>query len=172
MIMKFDTLTAADYAGQKLDSLLERAARDSAEVMSENDIPKAVTYFAELQETVKSLGAKLSELNKHIENLSYEVLPTMFQNQDVKTVKIDGVGRVTVNVRWNATMIDKQTGLGWLKQTGNAGLIQETVNAQTLGAFAKEEVIAGRPLPDDIFKVSSKPFISISEKPKAEMVGK
>lgn len=165
-MMHFDTKTAADYASQKLASLLERATRDTAEVIAENDIPKAVTYFAELQETVKALGAQLSKLNKHVDSLSYEILPTMFTNQDVKTIKLDNVGRVTVNVRWSASMIDKETGLGWLRQTGNQGLIIETVNAQTLGAFAKDEVIAGRPLPDDVFTVSSRPFISISEKPK------
>jgi hypothetical protein len=161
--MKFDTKTAAEYAGQKLDSLLERATRDTEEALATNDIPTAVTYFDELRDTVKGLAEKLSNLQKHLDALSMEQLPTMFANQDVKTIKLENVGRVTVNVRWSASMPDKEMGLGWLRQTGNQGLIIETVNSQTLGAFAKEETAQGRPLPSEVFKVTSTPYISITK---------
>jgi hypothetical protein len=161
--MKFDTKTAADYAGQKLDSLLERATRDTEEALATNDIPTAVVYFDELRNTVKGLAEKVSSLQKHVDALSMEQLPTMFANQDVQTIKLENVGRVTVNVRWSASMPDKEMGLGWLRQTNNAGMIIETVNAQTLGAFAKEETARGRPLPSEIFKVTSSPYISITK---------
>jgi hypothetical protein len=54
-------------------------------------------------------------------------------------------------------------GLGWLRQTNNSGLIQEVVHPQTLGAFAKDETAAGRPLPVEIFKVTAQPYISITK---------
>jgi hypothetical protein len=162
-MLKFDTQTAANFAGQKLDSLLERATRDTEEALATNDIPTAVAHFDELRETVRSLAEKLTALNKHIEMLSYEQLPTMFTNQDVKTVTLDGIGRATVNIRWSASMPDPEMGLGWLRQTNNAGLIKETVHPQTLGAFAKDETAAGRPLPAEIFKVTAQPYISITK---------
>jgi hypothetical protein len=162
-MMQFDTKTAADYAGQKLDSLLERATRDTETALSTGDLPTAVAHFDELRETVRSLAEKMTALNKHIEMLSYETLPTMFTNQDVKTISIENVGRATVNIRWTASMPDKEMGLGWLKQTNNAGMIQETVHPQTLGAFAKEETVAGRPLPVEIFRVTAQPYISITK---------
>lgn len=161
--MNFDTETAADYAGKKLDSLLERASRDTAEVVERADIPTAVVYFAQLRDTVKELQEKVAALEKHVQSLSYELLPTMFQNQDVKTIKVEGVGRVSINDRWSASMLNKERGLGWLRGSGNEGLIIETVNAQTLGAFAKEETKAGRNLPDDIFRVSATPYVSITK---------
>lgn len=164
--MEFDTKTAAEYASQKLASLLERATRDSAKVIERGDIPETVIYFDELRETVKALAAQTSALSKHIDSLSQEQIPTMFANANVKTIKIDNVGRVTVNARWSATMIDKDIGMRWLRETGNDGLIIETVNAQTLGAFAKDELSKGEkgtPLPDDLFKVSSTPYISITK---------
>ena len=161
--MNFDTETAADYAAKKLDSLLERATRDTNEVVERADIPTAVVYFAQLRDTVKELQDKMSALEKHIQSLSYELLPTMFQNQDVKTIKVEGVGRVSINDRWSASMLNKERWLGWLRGSGNEGLIIETVNAQTLGAFAKEETKAGRALPDDIFRVSATPFVSITK---------
>jgi hypothetical protein len=162
-MMQFDTQTAADYARQKLDSLLERATRDTNEVVERNDIPTAVAYFAELKETVKALSEKMMALQKHVDGISYELLPTMFQNQNVKTIKVKDVGRVSINDRWSASMLSKERGLGWLRGSGNEGLIIETVNAQTLGAFAKDEVKAGRKLPEDIFKVSATPYVSITK---------
>ena len=161
--MKVDTRTAADYAGQKLDSLLERATRDTTEVVGQANIPAAVTYFAELRDVIKDLQSKMSLLQSHIDSLSQELIPTMFTNANVKTIKVDNVGRVTVNDRWSCSMLDKETAFGWLRQTKNEGLIIETVNSQTLGAFAKAEALAKRPLPSDIFKVSSTPYTSITK---------
>ena len=161
--MKFDTRTAADYAAQKLDSLLERAARDTAETIKQSDIPQAVAYFADLRETVKDLAAKTSALQKHVDQISQEFLPTMFTNQNVKTIKVNDVGRVSINVKWSASMLNKEAGLQWLRATGNDGLIQETVHPQTLGAFAKEETMAGKPLPQDVFKTSTMNFVSITK---------
>lgn len=162
-MLRFDTKTAAQYAGEKLDSLLERASRDTAQVIEQQDIPTAVAFFAELRDIARNLSEKLSAVQKVVDGLSYEALPTMFTNANVKTIRVENVGRVSINVRWSASMPDKETGLGWLKQTGNAGLIQETVNAQSLGAFAKEETMHGRPLPSDIFKVTSTPYVSITK---------
>jgi hypothetical protein len=87
----------------------------------------------------------------------------MFTNQDVKTIKIDDVGRVTVNQRWVASMPDKEAGMNWLRVSGNDGLIIETVNAQTLAAFAKTQAIAGSPLPDAVFTVGVAPYTSITK---------
>ena len=161
--MKFYNNNAADYSVQKLNSLIERSARDTAEIIQNADISSTVTYFDELRETVRDLATKLSTLQKHIDQISQEILPTMLTNANVKTITVDGVGRATVNVRWSGSLVDKEVGFGWLRQTGNGGLIVETVNAQTLGSFAKEEVIAGRPLPEEIFKISATPYMSITK---------
>ena len=116
-----------------------------------------------MSDLIDEIAKKTAALKKHIDSLSYEILPTMFGNQNVKTIKIDDVGRVTVNVRWSASMIDKQASMEWLRTSGNEGLIIETVNAQTLGAFAKAETVAGKPLPDHLFKVSTAQHISITK---------
>jgi hypothetical protein len=161
--MNFDTNLAAGYAADKLDSLLERAQRDTTEVVQTNDIPKTVEHFAALQNTVDDLAKKISALKKHVDSLSYEILPTMFGNQNVKTIKLDDIGRVTVNVRWTASMINKQRSMEWLRTSGNEGLIIETVNAMTLASFAKTETLAGKPLPDHLFKVGTAQHMSITK---------
>ena len=161
--MQFDTKTAAGYAADKLDSLLERATRDTSDVVQTSDIPTIVAHYAALTDTVDDLKKKLSALQKHVDALSYDILPTLFENQSVKTIKLDGVGRVTVNVRWTASMINKQKGMEWLRTSGNEGLIQETVNAMTLASFAKTETMAGKPLPDHLFKVGTAQHMSITK---------
>jgi hypothetical protein len=161
--MNFDTETAGQYACEKLDLLLQRAERDTAEAVAKNDIPTAVVHFAKFRTLVRLLAEKMTALQKHVDSMSYELLPTMFDNQGVKTIKIDDVGRVTINVRWNASMIDKAAGLEWLRSTGNDGLIIETVNASTLAGFAKERALEGKPLPDDVFTVGTAQLVSITK---------
>jgi hypothetical protein len=161
--MKTNTFSAALSAGDWLTNLLERLTLDTLEVLAEKDIPAAVAHFAETRTTVKALRAQVKELQKHVDSLSYQALPSMFANANVTSIKIDGVGRATVNDHWSASIINRTTGFLWLRKTGNEGLIIETVNAETLGAFAKLEMKAGRPLPDDIFKVTARPYISIEK---------
>src|SRR5215831_1665430 len=112
--MKFGTETAATYASQKLDSFLERVEQDTAEILAQGDIPTTVRHFAEFRDTVRSLAEKVTALQKHVDQLSYQAIPTMFQNQGVKTIKVDDVGRVQINDRWSASMISRETGMEWL----------------------------------------------------------
>jgi hypothetical protein len=154
---------AAALISAYLIELLERLSKDTFNVLTKGDIPAAVAHYAEARATVKRLTAQLTEVQKHVDNLSYQALPTMFANANVTSIKIDGVGRATVNDHWSASILNREAGFDWLRKTGNEGLIIETVNAQTLGAFAKEEVKAKRPLPDDIFKVTARPYISIEK---------
>ena len=157
------TEIAAEAAGKILDDLLIRIETDTLDVIGKNNIPTAVIHFDRFRDHVRALAEKVTALQKHVDALSQELIPTLFTNQNVKTITIPGVGRTTVNVRWSASMLNKGDAFDWLRETGNEGLIIETVNAQTLGAFAKERTLEGQPLPTDIFKVSSSPFISITK---------
>ena len=160
--MEYDTSLAAQYAGTKLDSLINRAHRDSMELVEKGDIPTIVKHFAALRTEYDSLKDKIEKLEAEVKHLSYTIIPDMFESQKVKTIKIDGVGRVTVNQRWVASMKDKTQGMDWLRSTGNDGLIIATVNSQTLAAFAKTQAIEGKPLPDDVFEVGVAPYTSIT----------
>jgi hypothetical protein len=82
----------------------------------------------------------------------------------VKTITVEGVGRVSLSNRWSASMLDKTAGMEWLRETGNGSLIQETVNAQTLAAFAKDlNETKGMELPADIFKTGIMTYTSITK---------
>lgn len=161
--MNYDTSLAAQYAGTKLDSLINRAHRDTMELVEKADIPLIVKHFSALRTEYRALKDKIEKLENEVNDLSYNLIPTMFDAQNVKTIKIDDVGRTTVNQRWVASMPDKSAGMDWLRVTGNEGLIIETVNAQTLAAFAKTQAIAGSPLPEAVFTVGVAPYTSITK---------
>ena len=161
--MEYDTRLSAEYAGGKLDSLINRSRRDTLALVEQNDIPTIVKHFHALRTEYDALKDKVDKLEAEVKDLSYNIIPTMFDAQNVKTIKIDGVGRVTVNQRWVASMPDKELGMGWLRGSGNEGLIIETVNAQTLAAFAKDKALKGDPLPDSLFTVGVSPYTSITK---------
>lgn len=160
--MEYDTRLAAEYASGKLDSLISRSRRDTLALVEKNDIPTLVKHFASLRAEYDSLQARLDKVEAEVKDLSHNLIPGMFQSQHVKTINIDDVGRVTVNQRWMATMPDKELGMGWLRGSGNDGIIIETVNAQTLASFAKQRAIDGEPLPESLFTVSIAPYTSIT----------
>ena len=74
--MEFDTKTAAGYAADKLEALLNRAERDTQAVVQSNDIPTTVTHYAQLRDAVEDLARKVSALKKHLDSLDYEDIGT------------------------------------------------------------------------------------------------
>lgn len=159
--MNKETKVTAAVIAAELDDLLKSAESDTAGVVASNDIPSTAIHFSELRDTVDDLSKRMSALKKHVDALSYDILPTLFTNANVKTINVIGLGNVTINVRWSATMLDKEKGMEWLRETGNQGLIIPTVNAQTLTAFAKTEALAGKSLPSDLFRVGTSQLVSI-----------
>jgi hypothetical protein len=163
-MLNFDITVDAEYAGYKLDLLLLRATRDADAALKKGDIAEVVAFFAEIRELIQNLARKTTKLTKFVETLSHDSIPTLFTNLNIKTVNVPGVGRVTINNRWSAgpSEKDRERAMQWLRMTGNEGLITETVNGNTLGAFAKTEALAGRPLPSDIFTVKTVPYVSVT----------
>jgi hypothetical protein len=161
--MELFTQIAADAAVDNLKNFSECAAQESARTIDQADLSKAISFFDEFRERVRELQKLTSDLQKQVDALSYELIPKMFMNNNVKTMTVPGVGRATVAIRWSARMLNKVRAFNWLRSTGNEGLIIETVNSQTLGAFAKEQTLTGKPLPSDVFQVSSAPFVSITK---------
>jgi hypothetical protein len=60
-------------------------------------------------------------------------------------------------------MPDKGAGFDWLRANEHGGVIQETVNAQTLGALAKELNEEGKELPTPTFTTNIMTYTSITK---------
>lgn len=104
-------------------------------------------------------------LNELLTEMSRVTLPEMMAEHQTKTISLDSVKkRFTVAQRINCSMLDKELGFEWLKANGQGALITPTVNAQTLGSFAKQYTQEeGKELPDNIFKVSSMSYMSATK---------
>jgi hypothetical protein len=160
--MRDETKVIGDCAVVRLNKLLAEIKADTAQVSQTNDIPATVVHYAYLRNLYDALKACVSALDEHVDSLSYQILPMMMGNQNVQTITLPDVGRVSINVRWSAKMLNKDKGMEWMRQTGNDGLIIETVNSSTLTSFAQAETLAGRPLPEDLFKVGTYQYVSLT----------
>lgn len=107
-----------------------------------------------LQDQMDVLDDQLKALRRDYDHLRLIEIPNIMSEQnDVRS--ITGVfGRCTLTSDLHVSAPDKFALHEWLKDTGNSALIVPTVNAQTLKAFVKEQMIAGTTLPENILKIS------------------
>lgn len=121
-------------------------------------VAEALITFKTLRDAYEKLDEPRKALNAMIEGLSRSTIPEMMEEESTKTITLEdpriGKYRFTVSQRVSCSMLDKDAGFEWLRETGNGGIIVPTVNAQTLGAFAKDYMAQGKDLPDTIFKIS------------------
>lgn len=111
----------------------------------------------ELRFLVEEVDKVASTLKKHRDFVSYTSLPELFAAMKVNSVTVNGY-RVTLSsfVRASVKSLEeagKEPGYQWLREHGAESLIIETVNANTLAAFARAEMEEGRELPEDLFTV-------------------
>lgn len=113
---------------------------------------------------MKSLQAELDELNEAKRVLQerydklrlFDIPAAMAEQNDVRSITGE-FGRVTLQTDLSVkVLVDKAVLHQYLNDSGNGDLIVPTVNAQTLKAFVKEQMINGTPVPDSI--IEAKPF--------------
>jgi hypothetical protein len=137
---------------------------DTNAAVRSGDHVELVRHYRDLKDTNDLIKEAREALSEMADLLSTRDIPEAFRKAGVKTTTIEGVGRVTVSYRFSCSMLDKELGMAWLRSNGHEGLIQPTVNAQTLGAFAKNLIeTEGKDLPDDIFKTGQSPYTSINK---------
>ena len=136
---------------------------ETAEAVSTQDHVKVIKHYDQLRQ----LNALIKESREALaiieEKLSREYVPDVMRAHQIKSTTIEGVGRVSLGTRWSASMPDKGAGFEWLRAQGHGGVIQETVNAQTLGALAKELNSEGAELPQPTFTTNIMTFTSITK---------
>jgi hypothetical protein len=131
------------------------ATKEHIEIIRHNDDLRKATA------SIKEARKALDEIEEH---MSREDVPDILRANKIKTITVEGVGRVTISHRWSASMIDKEAGIKWLKANDYGGIVQETVNAQTLAAHAKALMEGpGTELPADLFKVGQMAYTSITK---------
>lgn len=127
-------------------------------------LPELASTYVRLFAAHEALDTARKAINAEIEHLSKSVIPDRLSEEGVKNIKIEVDGqdyRVGVGYRNSASMLDQEAGIAWLKENGHAGIVKETVAAQTLASFAVSYLeTEGRELPEDLFKTGRSPYTS------------
>lgn len=139
---------------------------------AENGEFEAKYVAMELEDVIRAMKAVMSkkevtedalkEINKEFDYLRLALIPKIFEDRGISNMKLDGVGRVglTADIYASIPADRREEAYQWLSDTGHGDLIGSTVNASTLKAFLKGQLLKGEELPDGLFKVT--PFTRAS----------
>jgi hypothetical protein len=168
--MQEDTL---NYLHRVCEGMFKAAAairQETDAVVATGDHIAIIKHFNHLRSANDEIKEARKSLEQISDHLSRVVIPDVVASLRERTgekppFNIEGVGRATVSYRFSCSILNKKAGFEWLRSNGHDGIIQETVNSSTLSAFAKDLLENdGFELPEDIFKVSTSPYTSITKK--------
>jgi hypothetical protein len=117
----------------------------------EQIIAKGKELFA-LKAKKAKLEEELKKLNIDIERVAVQELGKLMTDAEVEKVSIKGKGTVYLSDELYASVLkdDRPAMYEWLRKNKCGDIIVDYVFPQTLTAFAKERLQAGKPLPDQL----------------------
>ena len=113
----------------------------------------------DIQELKDTIDVIWKETEQRYDELRLRLIPDAMAEQEIRTLTVDGVGRVGLTGDLYASIINTEDGSGkekaynWLKENGYSGLVQEYVQPSTLKATIKEGLKQGEYFPEELFKV-------------------
>lgn len=124
--------------------------------LKEMTVVQLAGELRKLKELKEAMEEDLKETNKFIEEITKQILPEKMDDQGISNIKIDGVGRITLRGEVYASILaaNRDAAYQWLRDTGRASLISNTVNASSLKAACKEWLKNGEEIPGDLIKVT------------------
>lgn len=164
--MKEITRSRLNVLCEQLVTLAEMVRKDTDEVLSTNNHIDVIKHFNELRRVNEQIKEAREALGDIADDLSTQRIPELMRAAGVKTITIEGVGRVTVSHRFSCSILEgkKEQAFSWLRGNQLDALIIETVNSATLSAAAKSRLAEdGLDMPNDIFKVGTMPYTSITK---------
>jgi hypothetical protein len=162
-MMKQSTEYELQSVCKNLSQLASTIREETAEAIALDDHIEIIRHYDKLRQVTALIKESREALEQIETSLSREHVPDVMRRHNVKTITVEGVGRVSLGTRWSASMPDKYAGFEWLRGHNHGGVIQETVNAQTLGALAKELNNEGTELPAPTFNVNVMTYTSITK---------
>ena len=157
------TIDKLQEACSTLTTITEWVRIETNEAIATNDHVTVIKHYDQLRQITARIKESREALEQIEMKLSREQVPDVMRAHNIKNITIEGVGRVTLGRRWSASMPNKAAGFEWLRGNGHGGVIQETVNAQTLGALAKEMNEEGEELPQPTFTTNVMTYTSITK---------
>lgn len=147
-----------------MDQVAAMVREDTNAAEQSKDHVEVIRHYNDLRLAIEQIKTARKAVEGINEQLSREIVPDAMREAKVKTITVEGVGRVTISHRFSCSMTDKERGIQWLKDNQYGEIVQETVNAQTLASHARDLLENhGKELPEDLFKVSTSPYTSITK---------
>ena len=144
--MEHGTILKLKEAVRALKEAGTAITKDVDKSLKDDDIEDIVTTLRDLRDINKIIKKSRETLVQLEERVSRQDIPDLLKQRKIKGITVEGVGRVSIGHRWSCTIltdengahIDKAGAYEWLRENGCGSFIIETVNAQTLGAYAHE----------------------------------
>lgn len=122
-ISSVDTDQEVDFHGMKLWTIQNLATRQR-----------------QIQEQLDTIKTITTRLQKELDTIRLNILPEKMDEEDITNITVTGVGKVVVqsDIYFSIPAETKEDAFDWLKDHGHKDLVQETVNASSGKAWAKE----------------------------------
>lgn len=128
--------------------------------MEISDIIEMARDMKKLQAIRDEQDEALKNTNKALDELRLKSIPEAMAELDLRTLTIDGVGRVQLAMDCYATIKDKEAGYAWLMEHGYDGLVQPYIQPSTFKATVKTALKDGQEFPEELFSIN--PFTRAS----------
>lgn len=163
--MQERTLMQLQGAASMLQAAVKFARQDGEQVLPTKDHIKIIRHYDNLRSANEIIKEARKALDEMAEQWSREFVPEAMREARVKTMTLEGVGRITISHRWSASIVEgkKPEAFQWVREANDGGIIQETINSSTLSAYAKSKFEGGVELPVHLFKVGQMAFTSITK---------
>lgn len=137
--------------------------RDHVENMRKMSLSQAAADYVRIKNFVdeyEEIGKIIAEVR---DLLKTDVLPKMFERDQMTSFNTSTGYRVTTTVSTRASMVDKLNGMQWLRENNLGSIVTETVNASTLSSVAKTLLEEGKELDPLYFNVFLQPSTSVTK---------
>lgn len=109
--------------------------------------------------------AETKALKADLEDVQKNILPAKLEADGMKNVTVDGIGRLSNNPQFRASVkakhkMDMQD---WLRENGFGDMIQATLNSSTLKAWVKEQMEEGNEIPVDYLNLDSFDLVTLTK---------
>jgi hypothetical protein len=129
----------------------------------ENEMQEIITMarnMRTLQTQKDVLEEELKAVNQQLDDLRLRAIPEAMAELDIRTLTVEGIGRVQLALDCYATIKDKVAGYQWLQEHGYDGLVTEYIQPSTFKAAVKDALKQGQSFPEELFNIQ--PFTRAS----------
>lgn len=125
-------------------------------------VPQLAGRLRALKDDLDEKSAIKTMAQKIYDQLAISVLPDRMDDENIQTMKVEGVGRLQTkaDIRCACPAPNREQLESWLRDNNHGAMIGSTVNSSMLKAFVKEQMKQGGKYPEHLLKIE--PFSKAS----------